>query len=73
MFSSKHIYLSIYGDSFQWKINQQSSWVLWIHSAEYDIQFQAELEESNQKEGPEIEEAQSTVKEVEELFQTTEA
>ncbi|KAL0013219.1 hypothetical protein SO802_000288 [Lithocarpus litseifolius] len=33
----------------------------------------AELEESNQKEGTEIEEAKSTIVEVEQLFQTTEA
>ncbi|XP_050272672.1 tubulin-folding cofactor A [Quercus robur] len=33
----------------------------------------AELEESNQKEGMEIEEAKSTIVEVEQLFQTTEA
>jgi tubulin-specific chaperone A len=44
-----------------------------MHSAEYDIQFQAELEESNQKEGAEIEEARSTIAEVEQFFQTTEA
>lgn len=46
---------------------------LLIHYAEYDIQIQAELEESNEKEGPEIEEARSTIAEVEQLFQTTEA
>ncbi|XP_059633817.1 tubulin-folding cofactor A [Cornus florida] len=32
----------------------------------------AELEETNQKEGPEIDEAQSTIADVEKLFQTTE-
>ncbi|KAJ9680506.1 hypothetical protein PVL29_019740 [Vitis rotundifolia] len=32
----------------------------------------AELEESNQKEGPEIEDARSTIAEVEHFFQTTE-
>lgn len=44
-----------------------------MHSAKYDIHFQAELEESNQKEGTEIEEAKGTIVEVEQLFQTTEA
>ncbi|KAK7843357.1 tubulin-folding cofactor a [Quercus suber] len=39
----------------------------------YDLKQQAELEESNQKEGTEIEEAKSTIVEVEQLFQTTEA
>uniref|UniRef100_A0A2N9IY68 Tubulin-specific chaperone A n=1 Tax=Fagus sylvatica TaxID=28930 RepID=A0A2N9IY68_FAGSY len=34
---------------------------------------QAELEESNQKDGPEIDEAKSTITEVDQLFQTTEA
>ncbi|KAF7815949.1 tubulin-folding cofactor A [Senna tora] len=33
----------------------------------------AELEESDQKEGPEIDEARSTIAEVENLFETTEA
>lgn len=33
------------------------------------LQLQVELE-SNQKEGPEIEDAQSTITEVEQLFQT---
>jgi hypothetical protein len=54
-------------------INRAVEFYEYILLSEYDIQFQAELEESNQKEGPEIEEAQSTIKEVEELFQTTEA
>ncbi|CAA2983201.1 tubulin-folding cofactor A [Olea europaea subsp. europaea] len=38
----------------------------------YDLKQQVELE-SNQKEGPEIEDAQSTITEVEQLFQTGEA
>ncbi|MBA0591346.1 hypothetical protein Gohar_014211 [Gossypium harknessii] len=33
----------------------------------------AELEEANEKEGPEFEDARSTITEVEKLFQTTEA
>ncbi|KAK4275371.1 hypothetical protein QN277_018464 [Acacia crassicarpa] len=33
----------------------------------------AELEESNEKEGPEIDEARSTIADVEKLFETTEA
>lgn len=35
--------------------------------------FQAELEESDHKDGPEIEDAQSTITDVEQLFQTTDA
>jgi tubulin-specific chaperone A len=44
-----------------------------MHFAEYCFHFQAELEESNQKDGPEIDEAKSTITEVDQLFQTTEA
>ncbi|XP_028768249.1 tubulin-folding cofactor A-like [Neltuma alba] len=33
----------------------------------------AEMEESNEKEGPEIDEARSTIADVEKLFETTEA
>ena len=40
---------------------------------ELHIQFQAELEEANEKEGSEFEDARSTITEVEKLFQTTEA
>lgn len=32
--------------------------------------FQAELEEANQKEGPEVTEAENTVADVEKLFET---
>ncbi|XVF30632.1 hypothetical protein REPUB_Repub16aG0075300 [Reevesia pubescens] len=39
----------------------------------YDLKQQAELEEANDKEGPEFEDARSTISEVEKLFQTTEA
>lgn len=35
--------------------------------------FQAELEEANQKEGPEVTEAETTVADVEKLFETTES
>lgn len=35
--------------------------------------FQAELEELKQKEGPEVVEAESTVADIEKLFQTTES
>ncbi|RVW14997.1 hypothetical protein CK203_090441 [Vitis vinifera] len=36
------------------------------------VHSHAELEESNQKEGPEIEDARSTIAEVDNFFQTTE-
>ncbi|KAJ4823800.1 hypothetical protein Tsubulata_028961 [Turnera subulata] len=38
----------------------------------YDLKQQDELLESDQKEGPEIEDAQNTIAEVEQLFQSTE-
>ncbi|XWS58639.1 hypothetical protein CRYUN_Cryun08bG0051900 [Craigia yunnanensis] len=39
----------------------------------YDLKQQAELDEANEKECPEVEDARSTITEVEKLFQTTEA
>lgn len=43
-----------------------------MHFAKQDAWFQAELEEANQKEGSEIEDARSTIAEVEHFFQTEE-
>lgn len=43
-----------------------------IHFAKQDAWFQGELEEANQKEGSEIEDARSTIGEVEHFFQTEE-
>lgn len=40
---------------------------------ELRTEYQAELDETNEKEGPEFEDARSTITEVEKLFQTTEA
>ncbi|MBA0859176.1 hypothetical protein Goshw_004056 [Gossypium schwendimanii] len=40
---------------------------------ELHIWLQAELEEANEKDGPEFEDARSTITEVEKLFQPTEA
>lgn len=37
------------------------------------IPFQAELEESDEKEGPEIDDARNTIADVEKVFETTEA
>lgn len=49
------------------------SWHIVSQSTEQNAQSQAELEESNQKEGVEIEEARSTIADVERFFQSTEA
>ena len=40
--------------------------------AKQDARFQAELEEANKKEGLEIDDARSTIAEVEQFFQTAE-
>ncbi|GJS84941.1 hypothetical protein Tco_0751482 [Tanacetum coccineum] len=44
-----------------------------LHKACLDIVLAAELEEANQKEGPEVTEAESIVADVDKLFQTTES
>ncbi|RYR03142.1 hypothetical protein Ahy_B06g081981 isoform B [Arachis hypogaea] len=43
------------------------------HVGQFYVLFQAELEESNEKEGPEIDDAKSTIDEVEKVVGTTEA
>lgn len=59
---------------FSLVLNHMSlSWCTVSQSTEQYVQFQAELEESNQKEGVEIEEARSTIADVERFFESTEA